>query len=58
MREDLVRRGVDFDESAHWVETHGGYVDRSERRRPGIGSNYGRLDVWVSLIVPEAALHD
>lgn len=55
MREDLARRGISFDEAAHSVEAHGGY---SERRRPGIGSNYGRLDVWVSLIVPEAALHE
>jgi hypothetical protein len=57
-RDDLAARGVDPDDAARWVEAHGGYVDRSEYRRKGLGPSYGKLDVFIRFIVPEAALRD
>jgi hypothetical protein len=57
-RGDLVARGVDFEEVARWAEGRDGYVERSEYRRQGLGPSYGKLDVHVRLIVPEAALRD
>lgn len=56
--DDLAARHIDAQEVTRWVEAHDGYVDRSERRRKGLGSDYGKLDVFVRLIVPEVALRD
>jgi hypothetical protein len=54
----LAARGIDPEEGATWVEAHNGYVDRSEYRRQGLGPNYGKRDVFVRLLVPEASLQD
>ena len=56
MREDLAHHGIDFDEAPRWLKARGGDAERVERRRTGLGSNYGKLDVFVSLIVPTDAL--
>jgi hypothetical protein len=57
-REALAERDIEFEEAARWVEDHGGYVDRTEYRRQGLGPNYGKLDVHVRLILPEDALRE
>ena len=54
--DDLAARGVDPDEAIRWVKAHGGDVDRHEHRREGRDPSYGKLDVFVTLIVPEAVL--
>jgi hypothetical protein len=54
----LDARGFNSEEVACWVDARGGDVHRSERPRPGKGQDYGKLDVWVHLVVPEEALSE
>jgi hypothetical protein len=56
--DELVARQIDRDDAIHWAESHGGHIDRVERRRlGGLGPSYGNREVRVTLIVPEEALY-
>jgi hypothetical protein len=56
--DELVARQIDRDEAIRWAESHGGHIDRVERRRlGGLDPSYGKREVTVTLIVPEEAMY-